>query len=134
MQAAVGVAQLGKAGKFVEKKREIAALYSSLLDGVEGIGLAPEMSWAKNVYWMYAILIKDRFGIDRDELIKGLELRGIETRPLFYPLHVMPPHKTDESLAVAEELSRRGINLPSSVNLTAEQVKYIAGAIREVGS
>jgi len=132
MQAAVGVAQLGKLDKFVEKKREIAGLYGSLLNSVEGIGLPPEMPWAKNVYWIYSILVQDDFGIDRDELKNRLELQGIETRPLFYPLHMMPPHKKSGSFAVAEELSRKGISLPSSVNLTVEQVRYIADTIKNL--
>jgi len=134
MQAAVGVAQLNKLDKFVEKKREIAGLYSSLLNSVGGISLPPEMPWAKNVYWMYSILVQDSYGIDRDELMNRLELKGVETRPLFYPLHVMPPYKKSGSIAVAEEVSGRGISLPSSVNLTAEQVRYIADVIRGRGS
>ena len=134
MQAAVGVAQLSKVDKFVEKRREIAGLYSSRLNGIEGIVLSPEMPWAKHVYWMYSILVQDNFGIDRDELMNRLELKGVETRPLFYPVHMMPPHKKSESIAVAEELSRKGVSLPSSINLTAEQVKYVADVIREVRS
>jgi len=130
MQAAVGVAQLNKLDKFVEKKREVAGLYSSLLNSVEGVSLPPEMPWAKNVYWMYSILVQDSFGMDRDELMRRLELKGIETRPLLAPLHLMPPYKKSESIAVAEELASRGISLPSSVNLTAEQTRYIANAIR----
>jgi len=134
MQAAVGVAQLSKVDKFVEKRREIAGLYSSRLNGIEGIALSPEMPWARHVYWMYSILVQDNFGIDRDELMNRLELKGIETRPLFHPVHMMPPHKKSESIAVAEELSRKGVSLPSSINLTAEQVKYVADVIREVRS
>ena len=137
MQAAVGIAQLKKLGKFVDRKREIAGWYGKgLKDLAESnlIKLHPEMPWAKNVYWMYSILIQDNFGIDRDELRRKLELEGIETRPLFYPVHTMPPYKIKERIPVAEELSKRGISLPSSVSLAAEQVEYITDAIRKLVS
>jgi len=133
LQAAVGVAQIERLGKFVEKKRKIADWYRGGLKKLEEkelIKLHPEMPWATNVYWMYSILVQDNFGIGRDELRRKLELKGVESRPLFYPLHTMPPYEIgEERIPVAEELSRRGISLPSSVNLTAEQIDYIADII-----
>lgn len=134
MQAAVGVAQLARLEKFIEKKREIARCYCGGLKELQQEGiikLHPEMPWAKCVYWMYSILIQDNFGMDRDGLMVKLEEAGIETRPLFYPIHTMPPYKIDEKIPVAEELSRRGVSLPSSVNLTAKQVEYITDVIKK---
>lgn len=134
MQAGVGVAQLVKLDGFVKKKREIARWYSAGLKELEAEGLIklhPEMPWAKGVYWVYSILVQDDFGIGRDELMNRLELAGIEARPLFDPLHMMPPYKTGERFPVAKELSRKGISLPSSVNLTAEQIKYITNTIKK---
>jgi len=46
--------------------------------------------WAKNVYWMYFILVEDGFGMSRDELMKELEKWGIETRTFFIPMHEQP--------------------------------------------
>lgn len=134
MQAAVGVAQLEKLDKFVERKRQIASWYrETLKDLAESklIKLHPETPWARTVYWVYSILIQDNFGIDRDDLMRKLEQGGIETRPLFYPAHTMPPYKSGKRLPVAEGLSQRGISLPSSVNLAAEQVEYITDIIRK---
>ena len=133
MQAAVGVAQLKKLDEFVKKKRGIAKLYSEELKDLEEkklITLHPETSWAKCVYWMYSILIEDKFGMNRDELMKKLEENGIETRPFFYPMHVMPPHKNNGKFPVAEEISRKGINLPSAVGLIRENIERINGVIR----
>ncbi len=130
LQAAVGVAQLKKLDEFVEKKREIAKLYNSLLKEVEGITLPPEKSWAKNVYWMYSILIEDNFNIGRDELMNKLEENEIETRPFFYPLHEMPPYKSNEKFPIAEELSKRGINLPSSTKLNRQELQRFTNLIR----
>ena len=128
LQAAIGVAQLKKLDEFVEKKRKIAKWYSESLKELEErqfIKLHPEMSWAKCVYWMYSILIKDKFGISRADLMKKLEKNGIDTRPFFYPIHMMPPYMSEEKFPVAEELSRRGINLPSSVQLKEEEIELI---------
>jgi len=131
MQAAIGVAQFNKLDKFIKRKRQTAELYNSLLGDVKGIKLPPEMPWAKNIYWMYSILIEDDFGASRDELMQRLEQNGVETRPLFYPLHIMPPHARKKTFPVAEELSRKGISLPSSVNLTTEEIEYVADTIKK---
>ncbi|CEG13862.1 conserved hypothetical protein [groundwater metagenome] len=131
LQAAVGVAQTEKLDKFIEKKREIAKIYNSGLKDIDGITLPPEMKWAKNVYWMYSILIEDKFRINRGELMKKLKKNEIETRPFFYPIHEMPPYKNNETFLVAEKLSKEGINLPSSLKLKIEDMKEITKKIKE---
>lgn len=92
LQAALGIAQLEKINKFIDKKRAIANLYNSLLKDVNGVTWPPEMPWAKNVYRLYSIFIDHKkFGISRDELAIKLAEKGIETRQFFYPIHTMPP-------------------------------------------
>ncbi|MCD6092552.1 MAG: DegT/DnrJ/EryC1/StrS family aminotransferase [Candidatus Aenigmarchaeota archaeon] len=133
IQAAIGLAQLQKIDKFIEKKRQIARWYENGLKELaekEMITLHPEMKWAKCVYWMYSILVEDKFGMRRDELMKKLEENGIETRPFFYPMHTMPPYKTNEKFRVSEELARKGINLPSAIFLDEEKVEMITKSIR----
>ena len=134
LQAAVGVAQLNKLDKFVEKKRKIGNWYSEGLKELEErklIKLHPEMSWAKCVYWMYSLLIEDKFGVSRDNLMKKLEKNGIDTRPFFYSMHVIPPYKNEEKFPVAECISLKGINLPSGITLTTENVKQIIESVKE---
>lgn len=133
LQAAVGVAQLEKIDEFIKRKREIAKTYNSLLNEVKGIVLPPEMSWAMNVYWMYSILIEDDFYITRDQLMGKLEENEIETRPFFYPIHIMPPYKRDKEFPVAERTSKRGINLPSAVTLKEEDITKIVEIIATGG-
>lgn len=132
MQAAIGVAQLTKINQFIEKKIQIAGWYKEGLEDLANQGLItlhPEMSWAKCVYWMYSIVIEDKMGIDRDELIRLLEKKGIDTRPFFYPVHVLPPYKTDEyTLNIARTLSLNGLNLPSSPTLEKNEIEYIVEA------
>ncbi len=135
LQAAIGVAQLKKLDRFIEKKRTIAKWYMRYLRELEEkelIELQPEMPWAKCVYWMYSILIRGNLRSNRDELMKKLEEIGIETRPFFYPIHILPPFKSGEKFPVAEKLSTVGINLPSAVTLVKEDIRKIAAHIHRI--
>jgi len=125
IQAAIGVAQLERINSLIDRKRKNACLYNALLKDTKGITLPAEKSWAKNVYWMYSVLLEDECGMTRDALMKKLSQNGVETRPLFYPMHTMPPYENDESFPVAEELSRKGISLPSAVSLKEEEIMRV---------
>uniref|UniRef100_A0A7J3SJV7 DegT/DnrJ/EryC1/StrS family aminotransferase n=1 Tax=Fervidicoccus fontis TaxID=683846 RepID=A0A7J3SJV7_9CREN len=132
LQAALGVAQLEKIEYFISRKREVAELYNDLFKGFEEIICPPEMPWAKNVYWLYSILIDNsKTNIGRDKLMKALEKERVETRPLFYPIHEMPPYKkySHGGCPVAEKISRMGLSLPSSAKLQDEEVRLIIDII-----
>ena len=131
IQAALGVAQLERIDELIGVRRQLAARYNADLAGVPGLVLPPEAAWAKNVYWMYSVLIEDGYGFSRDQVMAGLKAQGVDTRPFFYPAHTMPPYDTGQRLPVAEALSRRGLNLPSGPTLTGEQIAYISRILRE---
>jgi perosamine synthetase len=135
VQAAIGVAQLKNIDRFVKKKRTIASWYAKELKDLEKEGLItlhPERPWAKCVYWMYSILIADTFRMGRDKLIAKLQKNGIETRPFFYPIHVLPPYrrKNAAELPIAEALGQKGLCLPSSVGLKKKIGETICATIR----
>lgn len=133
LQAALGLAQLKKIYKILKRKREIAQIYCRILEQLEPqITLPPEAKWAKNVYWMYSILIPKMGDRDRDFLAEQLRKKGIDSRPFFYPSHKLLRFKTNDTLPVADFLSKSGLNLPSSTNLSDDQVKYIAEAIVDI--
>jgi perosamine synthetase len=129
LQAALGVAQLKKIDTFIDRKRQIATEYNDLLKDVQNIILPPEMPWAKNVYWLYSILINSSI---RNKVIEQLETKGIESRPFFYPSHLMPPHKTNSSFPIAEELSIKGINLPSGTMLSKTQIETVVRSLKVI--
>jgi len=138
LQAAIGLAQLGKIQEFVEARRRNAKLYNKMLADVRGIVLPPEKRWAKNVYWMYSILIeKNKFGASRKELMEKLADDGIETRPFFVPMHKQPFLKKmglfrNEKFPIAEKLGQEGVNLPSSSSLTEEEITLVCKSIMEI--
>jgi len=138
IQAALGLAQLERIDEFVNIRRKNAQIYNKLLKNVEGILTPPEANWAKNVYWMYSILIDEEiYGRSRDQLMESLkEEYNIETRPFFVPISQQPPYEKlfrNQKYPIAEKLSIMGLNLPSGNTLTKEQVEYVASAIASLG-
>ena len=126
LQAALGLAQLKKIDKFIERKREIARLYQELLEGVVTVQRDPPNG--KSIFWLFSILTEKR-----DELAEYLAKNGVETRKFFYPVHEMPPYVefTKSSYPISKKLSRIGMNLPSYPSLGVDDIKYISGKINE---
>lgn len=137
VQAALGLAQLERIDDFVSSRISNAKLYNSLLSELnDRIKLAPEASWAKNVYWMYSILLEKNFGMSRQDFMDNLASMGIETRTFFYPIHMQPVYLekfTDQSFPVADDISKRGVNLPSGTGLTTDEVSYVCECIKKLG-
>ena len=109
LQAAVGVAQMEQVDSFLKERNEIAEQYSACLSRDERIELPKEAPWAQRVNWLYTVLLRE--DIDRDAAIKKLEERGIDARPVFYPIHSMPPYVAAGAFPVASSISKRGITL-----------------------
>ncbi len=127
--AAIGLAQLEKADQIIHRKREIAKWYDNFLTGLP-ISTHKEIKNIFHSYWMYNILVDDHK--HRDSLRKFLKNEGIETRPMFFPIHTMPIYYHEKvHLPVAENLAGRGINLPSYPDLKKSDVEYISSKIKE---
>lgn len=132
IQAAIGVAQMEQIDSFIEKKRQNAALYNSLIENISGITLPFEADKCKNVFWMYSVLIQDDFGISRDEVMRQLKEKSIDTRPFFYPLNQLPMYKNDDVFPVTDEMSKKGINLPSAITLTEDNIRMVCTALSSI--
>lgn len=129
LQAALGVAQLTRMRELLGKKRHIAEKYKSLLAQAP-ITFQDEMAWARSSNWMVSV-VPDRVSNRelRDTLICRLLERGIETRPLFYPIHHFPTYQSfanDGDFPVSNELCYRGINLPSGADLSDREIEMVA--------
>ena len=135
LQAAVGVAQVAAIDEHLRRKREMAARYDERLRDLP-LQLPVERPWAKNVYWMYGVVLRDDAGIERDELARRLRERGVETRPFFVGMHEQPALLrlglfAGERHPVTERISRQGLYLPSGLTLTAEQQDAVCAALAE---
>src|SRR5262249_13527439 len=134
LQAAVGLAQTERLEEFVEIHRTNALRYARRLARLPGLTLPVERPWARNVYWMFGVVVEDAFGITRDELRRRLARRGIETRTFFIPIHLQPIYYEafkGQRFPVAEELCQRGLYLPSGATLTEAEVSYVCDAVAE---
>jgi len=126
--AAIGCAQLEQVDEILSKKKIIAKTYIDQLKNLP-VTIHHESENVVHSYWMFTILVNSEN--ERTELRKYLLESGIETRPTFHPVHTMPMYLTKESFPVAEDLGRRGINLPSYPGLTNKDIKYITEKIKE---
>jgi len=125
--AAIGLAQLEQAEQVLQKKNLINNWYVSYLQGTS-LQFQRVEACANSSYWMVTVLTPTE--AMRDGLRDHLKANGVETRPMFYPVHRMPIFYSDASFPVAEGVSKRGMNLPSYPDLTKLDVKLICRLIR----
>jgi perosamine synthetase len=152
MQAALGLAQLERVDELIERKRQIFDWYKEAF-GEDALGegdwltLNSEAPDVKNTYWMVTAIVDPSLGVTKNELMESMSQSGIDCRPFFHPLSSIPAYEKTAQAAEARarnktayELSPYGINLPSALNLTPEQVAYVCDqfkkclALREKGA
>ncbi len=130
--AAIGLAQLERITDILSRKREIAEFYIKHLENSD-FRVHQEIGDVYHSYWMVSVLVRE--AKYRDPLRDRLLEVGIETRPVFYPIHTMPMYSSQyQRHRVAEDIGWRGINLPSYPDLTEEQIKYICKTMKSLGN
>jgi len=132
LQAAVGVAQMERVEEFVRRKIEIGELYNSCFADQAEVHIPAIIPGTVNSYWLFSMLLAPRSSINRDEMMNKLLLNGVETRPLFYPLHKMPPYMSfsqGQAFPVSSDISSRGFSLPSAVTLADKEIRGIGEKI-----
>lgn len=139
MQAALGLAQLERLPELIERKRAVFAWYRRALGNLDGVVLNSEAPNVFNVYWMVTAIVGAKFGWTKEKLIPALHEHGIDTRPIFYPLSMQPAYAdfptaaaARERNAISYEISPYGINLPSALSLTQEQVEIVAEQLKRL--
>jgi perosamine synthetase len=128
IQAAIGLAQMEQISARLAERRRVAEWYRTHLRPLTDFIVLPvEREGVYHSFWLYNIVLRDSVRRTRDEVMAGLAEAGIETRPMFYPMHLLPPYAEPHGrYPVAEGLALRGINLPTHSLLTEEDVGYIA--------
>jgi perosamine synthetase len=134
IQAALGLPQIGRLASTIARKRSVANAYRERLGHLPAIEFQVEQTWARSVWWMFGIVLRDECALDAAELARRLDADGIETRPFFLGMHEQPALRAlglfrDAQLPVAERLARRGLYLPSSASLTSDQVDRVCAAV-----
>jgi len=130
LQAGIGLAQMRRFEEVLRRKRWVAEQYTRRLRGVQGLRLPVERPHARNIYWMYGVVLEEGMP-DRDTVCRRMAEMGVETRPFFHPLHLQPVFRKlgivdgTERLPVAEFVGARGFYLPSSPLLTEDQIDEV---------
>ena len=137
IQAAMGLAQLERLGKIVKIKRQIGNWYNEYLKDIPAFTLPlSRTSYATNIYWVFGVVLNDNH--NREEVTSKLKLKGIGTRPFFYPLHKQPAlHNYIEKgqinlFPISERIAKQGFYLPSSLGLTKDNVKRVTETLLKI--
>lgn len=137
LQAALGLSQLEQLDAHVEAKRSIARRYADGLDDVGGLRTMSVAPWAASSFWLYTILVDAAaYGTDSRGLLRALGDRGIQSRPLWQPLHLSPAHAGAQVRGgeIAESIARQALSLPSSVGLAEADQSRVIDGLRSLGS
>ena len=125
LQAALGVAQLERIEELIQKRREIMRWYQEELGARAGVRLNRHASWAKPVYWLVCMEVEAFDEASRSKFMTALRGRGVDSRPYFYPVSDMPMYGSATPTPVAHRISRAGVNLPSYIDLTRDDVRHV---------
>ena len=138
MQAALGVAQLEQIKDIIIKKRWIGNIYNELLKDLDMINLPlSKTNYCENIYWVYAITLKDNCVKTAKQVMNELNELEIGTRPFFFPMHKQPIFNKkglflNEMLPNSEKLYQKGFYIPSGLALTEDQLKEVSSALHKV--
>ena len=137
LQAAIALAQVERMPEIISRKRWIGRAYTERLHEIRGLQLPIEKPWAKQVYWMYGVILDDSLGLSASVFGAQLKELGVETRPFFLGMHKQPAlierglfH--EEEYPVSERLAHQGLYLPSGLAITESQIDQVCDAITKI--
>jgi len=134
IQAALGVAQLEQLPKFLKRKHDILHKYQSAINNIDGLIIVDAPTYAENNHWMNLLQINSEiYGEDREDLMHRLDVNNIQTRPAWAPIHLQKPYQVCQTYRVekAEELVENSLCLPSSTNLSDEDLANVIAQLNE---
>ena len=140
ISSALGYAQFTRLDELVGKKHWILEQYRDKLKDIDGLQFNAEPEYIYNSAWITSLVLDSKHKISKQEFMDQLNLKGIGVRPFFYPLSSIPAFKKrgyDEALHKEKnpnsyDISSRGVNLPSPLNITEEEIDYTCDEIRKI--
>lgn len=131
LQAALGLAQLERLEEFIAVKHRNYLVYADKLADIPGLQLLDVRPDTRSNRWFYALLCENE--AMRDELLKYLADRGIQSRPVWGLIHEQAPYAGSLTYHIQQAVyyQRRVLNIPCSTGLSAEDAAYVAAVIRE---
>ena len=135
MSAAMGASQMNRLDEILSKREQVAAWYEARFTEIAGVEIPFIESFTTRTSWFVYVIRFDK-RINRDDMAKRLEARGIPVRPYFLPIHLQPYMVEkfggrEGDFPITEDLGKRGLAIPFSGVMTEEQVDYVCSMIRE---
>ncbi len=134
LQAAILLGQFEQIEWHLAQRRRIADCYIRNLQDDKRFSIPPELPNVTSSYWMFTILLAIDYSVHRDAVMQRLAEKGVETRPIFYPLTEMPPYfeeHNQQKYPHSFSVSYAGFNLPSSNDLSNDDIDFICEKLRE---
>jgi len=137
LQAAIGLAQIERMQETIARKRWMGQAYTQRLQHISTLQLPVEEAWARQVYWMYGLVLDESTQLNALEFARRLRSQGVETRPFFLGIHEQPVYSRmglfqGEHYPVAERIARQGLYLPSGLTLAEAQLDEVCRAVEKI--
>jgi len=134
-QGAMGWVQMKKIDEIIERRRELAKVYDSLLQNTRGLQTPFVAKNNKHIYQSYVILLNEQ--VNRDGVIRKLRKKGIETTIGTYALHCQPFYQDNYSYKKGElensyKAFKQSLCLPLSQSMQEKDVKKITNTLKEM--
>lgn len=134
LQAALGTSQIDQLESFISTKIKNYNLYKEAVESIDGLTLLPFNTDIRPNYWFYSIVVdEEKYGMNKDKLLKKLVEANIQTRPIWGLIHEQKPYQKHQAYGIEKAIRYhdRVLNIPCSSNLTEEDVKYVIEKLKE---
>jgi len=135
MSAALGASQVKRLESLLAARQNVADLYTRHLANIPGIEpLTVVPSTTRMSWFVYVVRVSQ--GVDRMKVADRLAAKGVPVRPYFLPIHLQP-YMVERfgyrpgDYPITEDLGDRGLALPFSGVMRADQVEMVCEALRE---
>lgn len=130
IQAAIGLAQLERIDEALANRKRLAEVYRERLSKLGAqVSMIQEQPWAHEVHWLQNVFVQQGDEMRRDSVMQAMDKMGIETRPVFYPMHVLPPHRCSDHFPVADRFAGSGISLPLHEGLDVDDIDRVVKSL-----
>ncbi len=133
LQAALGVAQMEELPEFIKRKQKNYDLYEKLFSGFEYGKLMPFREGTASNKWFYSLCIdRNYIKATMRDIIIALRERGMETRPIWGLINEQKPYEGEVTykLEKAPYYASRILNIPSTTQITEEEIKYVVDEVK----
>jgi len=134
--SAIGLVQLERLEELLAGRAAVASAYREALAGIEGLELPCEDADGACRGW-FVFVVQLPHGIDRDETVRALRARGVQSKPYLPAIHLMTYYREtfghrEGEFPVCEDVATRSLALPFFPGLSEDQVQRVAAALRTV--